>query len=242
MKIILILLLFLSTQINIKAQKFKTEQLKFSRVKQAYDQKWESLSAELIKSGVLLNNFKIYIRVFKKEDKLEVWVSKIEKEKFSLFKTYKIVTKSGILGPKRKSGDLQVPEGFYKIDRYNPASNYYLSLGINYPNTSDAIIGTKPLGGDIFIHGSDVTIGCMPLTDDIIKELYVLSVEAKNNGQKTIYVHIFPFEFNNNSLDNYAENPNFNFWKSLKPSHDYFEKNKKIPFIEIDEKGKYILK
>lgn len=106
------------------------------------------------------------------------------KDLFRLIKDYQICSLSGELGPKRQQGDLQVPEGFYWIDRFNPASNFYLSLGINYPNQFDRILGKSgELGGDIFIHGGCVTIGCIPITDDKIKELYLIAVEAKSNGQ-----------------------------------------------------------
>src|SRR5690606_11025729 len=100
-------------------------------------------------------------------------------EKFTLVKTYPVCSSSGLPGPKRKKGDRQTPEGFYHIDRFNPQSAFHLSLGINYPNSSDKILGHSDPGGDIFIHGSCVTIGCVPLTDDLIKEVYVLAVEAK---------------------------------------------------------------
>lgn len=88
---------------------------------------------------------------------------------------------------------MQVPECFYNIEIFNPASSYYLSLGINYPNLSDKIKGEKSkLGGDIFIHGSTVTIGCILITDDKIKEVYIYSIYAKENGQNKI-----PFPFKN---------------------------------------------
>jgi murein L,D-transpeptidase YafK len=101
-------------------------------------------------------------------------------QEFLHIKTYTVCATSGLIGPKRMQGDLQIPEGFYYIDRFNPYSNFYLSLGINYPNTSDRILGDKNnLGGDIFIHGDCVTIGCLPITDSEIKELYIFCVEAK---------------------------------------------------------------
>lgn len=59
-------------------------------------------------------------------------------------------------GHKRFINDGRTPEGRYRIDRRNPQSRYYLSLGISYPNQADrsyaAAHGRSP-GGDIFIHG-----------------------------------------------------------------------------------------
>jgi murein L,D-transpeptidase YafK len=236
-----LLILFFLISFSGFAQSFKKEQLAFERVRNAFDNKWLGLEKQIKEKGFDPEHFKIFIRVFKQDEKMEVWISHLHKEKFSLFKTYKIAESSGILGPKRKEGDLQVPEGFYRIDVFNPASNFYLSLGINYPNTSDKIKGKKPLGGDIYIHGSNVTIGCIPLTDNLIKEVYALAVQAKNGGQKTIYTHFFPFDFNKTSIETFKSNENYLFWKSLKTGFDSFEKNKKIPKVSIDKKGNYLI-
>ncbi len=49
---------------------------------------------------------------------------------------------AGTLGPKTNAGsDYQVPEGFYYINEFNPKSSFHLSLGLNYPNASDRILG-----------------------------------------------------------------------------------------------------
>ena len=116
---------------------------------------------------------------------------------------------------------------------------------INYPNQSDKILGSKNnLGNNICIHGNCVTVGCIPITDDCMKEVYLMAIEAKNNGQEKIPVHIFPFKLNqNNILVATAENgsANLNFWKNLKLGYDAFEKNKILPVIGVDEKGNYIV-
>ena len=106
---------------------------------------------------------KIAILIFKREKKLEVWAFSPKSRQYKLAKTYDICATSGLLGPKRREGDLQIPEGVYYIDRFNPWSHFYLSLGINYPNASDRIRGNRNSpGGDIFIHGSCVTIAAYP--------------------------------------------------------------------------------
>ena len=139
----------------------------------------------------------IYIRSFKYDSQLEVWVKDEIKEPFRLFKTYKVCALAGSLGPKRMRDDYQVPEGFYYINEFNPKSNYYLSLGLNYPNASDRILSDSyQPGGDIYIHGSCVTVGCIPLTDNQIDELYILAAHAKDMGQDFIPVHIFPIRYN----------------------------------------------
>jgi murein L,D-transpeptidase YafK len=223
----------------VLGQDFKQQQLKYERVRTAFDEKWSDLSKLLDSKGVNPNKFKLFIRVFKAEQRLETWVTGFEKEHFMLLKTYKIAASSGELGPKRKQGDYQVPEGFYHIDRFNPTSSFYLSLGVNYPNESDRILGKKNLGGDIFIHGSDVTIGCVPLTDDKIKEVYALAVQAKSSGQAKIYVHIFPLELTKENIEKYKNNSHYQFWKSIEKGYIYFNQEKKIPVVGISKTGEY---
>jgi murein L,D-transpeptidase YafK len=224
------------------SQTFQQKQLKFERVKDAFDTKWQNLETLIKSKGFDPQHFRIFIRVFKEEMKTEIWISSSKKGSFSLLKTYEVAKSSGILGPKRAEGDLQVPEGFYFIDRFNPLSNYYLSLGINYPNESDKILGKDKPGSDIFIHGSDVTIGCIPLTDDKIKEVYALSVQARNNGQKKIEVHIFPFEITEKKLNARKFDDNYQFWKSIQPGYLHFEKYKILPVVEINKEGRYLIK
>lgn len=226
---------------QLSAKTFKATQQKTARVKSAYSEKWANLKSELQKKGIK-ENFELFMRVFKEDKIVEVWLKSSGEKEFKLFKTYAICASSGELGPKRKQGDGQVPEGFYTVAVFNPYSSYHLSMGINYPNASDKIIGTGNLGGDIMIHGSCVTIGCMPLTDNYIKEVYVLCVEARNNGQKAIPVHIFPTKMDEKGMIFLSEtNPKqLDFWKNLQPGYNYFEQKKQLPKITVDKKGKYV--
>ncbi len=227
------------------AQTFKVTQQKCARVKTAYQEKWEGLKAEMKKQGINNTNFEMYLQIFKNDKIVEVWLKSKENKEYKLFKSYAICASSGVLGPKRKQGDGQVPEGFYHIAVFNPYSSYYLSLGLNYPNTSDKIVGSGNLGGDIMIHGDCVTIGCMPLTDNYIKEVYILAVEANNDGQQNIPVNIFPTKLDADGMkilsEKYSKNSTLiNFWKNIKTGYDYFEKNKQLPKVNVDKAGKYI--
>jgi murein L,D-transpeptidase YafK len=248
MKKQLMILLVIILQLNSNAQDFKSAQKNYPRVKTAYQEKEQLIISELKKHDLTLNQINIYIRVFKKEALVEVWVKNRTGETYIHFKDYKICSSSGGPGPKRKDGDGQVPEGFYYISRFNPASRFYLSLGINYPNASDKIIGNKNnFGGDIFIHGNCVTIGCIPITDDKIKELYLLAVEAKNNMQDQIPVHIFPCKLDNTNYANLKNefsdnNALINFWTNLKTGFEYFENTKTLPNVSQNNKGKYLFK
>jgi murein L,D-transpeptidase YafK len=247
----------------IASDNFKTQQLKYERVRAAYDEKSVAVFALLKSKNLELGKLRIFFRVFKKEQELEIWAKNEKDKSFLLLKTYDIASPTGDLGPKRKQGDMQTPEGFYFVDRFNPMSNFHLSLGINYPNESDKILGEKGnLGGDIFIHGSNVTVGCMPMTDDKIKEIYILAVEARNAGQSQIPVHIFPMDLAGNhfkELEKYAKSAEFleywsrlkggqridyqrfiKFWSNLKIGFDAFEQQYILPKVSIGKDGMYI--
>ena len=170
---------------------FKTGQLKSSRFKAAYQKKWPALQQLLNAKHIDINNFDIYLRAFKYESQLELYVKNKDDKAFQLLKTIPVCAKSGVLGPKRRQGDGQVPEGFYEISSFNPYSSYHLSLKVGYPNKSDLIKATGNPGGDIMIHGCCVTIGCIPLENEPIEEVYVLCVEAKNRN-RMIRADIYP--------------------------------------------------
>ncbi len=190
----------------------------------------------------------VYIRSFKYDKQLEVWVKNEDKETFKLFKSYKVCMQSGSMGPKRFEGDYQVPEGFYYINEFNPNSNYHLALGLNYPNASDKILSDslRP-GNNIYIHGNCVSTGCIAISDEPIEELYVLTSLAKDNGQDFIPVHVFPVKYNNKKSFEYLafatkENqPLQKFAITLKEAFDYFEEKKKLPVIIVNKSGQYII-
>ena len=79
---------------------------------------------------------------------------------------------SGTDGPKRREGDGQIPEGVYAITHLNPRSKFHLSLRLNYPNDLDAQYNGAHPGSDIYIHGSHVTIGCIPIGDAGIEDVF----------------------------------------------------------------------
>ena len=227
------------------AQKgFKQQQLKFERVRDAYASKWTSLNKDLKDAG-FGNGYELYIAAYKAEGKVEIWLKTAKQTKFTFFKSYNFCEHSGTLGPKVIEGDLQTPEGFYKINVFNPMSNFYLSLGVDYPNAVDkARTGkNRRTGGDIYIHGNCVTVGCIPLTDDKIKEVYVLGVEARNYGQANIPVYIFPFKMTDGNMKKYsAQYPQQKlFWQNLQHGYAYFEKYKTLPSV-TQVKGSYVVK
>jgi murein L,D-transpeptidase YafK len=110
--------------------------------------------------------------------------------------TYPILGASGVLGPKLREGDLQVPEGIYPITELNPNSTHQVSLRIGYPNGFDraqaALDGRTNLGGDIMIHGGRASIGCIAVGDQVSEDLFVL---AADTGVSNITVVISPVDF-----------------------------------------------
>jgi murein L,D-transpeptidase YafK len=225
---------------------FLQDQLKYPRVRAAKAEKGELIRDAFKKKGVDYPPAEIFIRILKLDRTVELWARSANMEAFRRIKTWEICALSGHAGPKRRIGDNQVPEGFYYIDKFNPASSFHLSLGINYPNQSDSILGVSGhLGKDIFIHGSCVTIGCIPITDDCIKELYMIAVEAKANGQSRIPVHIFPTRLDDakyhSLLAGVKDSKLLAFWENLRQGYTLFEKENKLPQVIVDAKnGRYI--
>ncbi len=213
-----------------------------------FNNKEEQLRKEFEQKGLTWPAKFVYIRSFKYDAQLEVWVKNSAKEKFKPFKTYKVCMQSGTMGPKRLQGDFQVPEGFYYINEFNPRSAYHLSLGLNYPNASDRILSDslRP-GNGIYIHGSCVSVGCIPVTDDEIEELYIITSYAKSNGEDFIPVHVFPFRYSDKKSAQYfktvaKDNPTLeHFSLQLKSAFDKFEEEKQLPLILIDKKGDYVI-
>lgn len=131
---------------------------------------------------------------FKKERRLELW--KESGGKWRWVRSYPFTAFSGKLGPKLREGDRQIPEGVYAIQGLNPNSTYHLSMQIDYPNAFDRLQagqeGRTNLGGEIFIHGSEVTIGCIPVGNAGIEELFYV---VASNGPKHTRVIIAPVDF-----------------------------------------------
>ena len=208
----------------------------------------DSLQKEFKAKGLEWPVKYMYIRSFKYDGQLEVWVKNEAKEKYKLFKSYKVCLLSGAMGPKRMQGDFQVPEGFYYITEFNPHSAYHLALGLNYPNASDKILSDSMRPGNgIYIHGSCVSIGCIPVTDSDIEEIYLIASSARANGQDFIPVHIYPVRYNRKSSLEYFENYTRNnhslahFELELKTAYEKFEATKEVPVVMIDRKGDYVI-
>lgn len=243
--IFLILGTLIHAQAQIDGKAFLEYQLTFPRVSAAYNKYYPIIQKEAQRFGFDFPLSNIYIRSFKSENQLEIWVKNPNVDTYALFKRYNVCALSGTLGPKRREGDLQVPEGYYFITNFNPTSDYYLSLLVSYPNYADRINGHKETpGGDIYIHGGCVTVGCLPMQDEVIKEIYVMCLIARANGQTYIPIHIFPTRFEKETISylakQFKDEEKHRFWINLKSGFDYFEKTHKLLPVMYNQKGKYV--
>jgi hypothetical protein len=120
---------------------------------------------------------------FKQERRLEIW-ARDERPAWTHVDTLPILAASGVAGPKLRQGDLQVPEGIYRLVAFNPRSRFHLSIMVDYPNADDLAAAVEDgrqwseLGGDIFIHGDARSIGCLAIGDRAIEDLFVLVADV----------------------------------------------------------------
>jgi murein L,D-transpeptidase YafK len=177
----------------------------------------------------------ILARIFKEEAELEVW-KKGRDGNYALLKTYPICRWSGDLGPKKKEGDRQAPEGFYSITpgQMNPASNYYLAFNTGFPNSYDRAWGYT--GSELMVHGDCSSRGCYAMTDEQIQEIYALARESFFGGQTAFQLQAFPFRMTALNMAKHRNNPNFAFWKMLKEGYDHFEATRQEPKVAVCEK------
>ncbi len=192
-----------------------------------------NLNKRLAEKGVTIGA-PIFMRIFKKESELELWVKK--GEKFELFEVYPICRWSGKLGPKLKEGDRQAPEGFYTVSRgqLNPNSRWHRSFNLGYPNVFDRSFGRT--GSYLMVHGGCGSIGCYAMTNPVITELWRFVTGALNGAQSRFHVHVFPFRMSKWNLAVHKENKWFPFWMDLKQGYDLFEASHMPPRISVCNK------
>ena len=202
------------------------------QVKQPVD---ERMKKELAEQDLKLGS-PVFIRAFKEERELELFVENPVTKKFELFRTYPVAASSGTLGPKLVEGDGQVPEGFYFVapGAMNPNSNFHLSFNIGYPNEFDRAHGRT--GSFIMIHGDKVSVGCLAMTDEKIEEIYTICDAAHDVGQPYFRVHIFPFRMTGDRMAKVRGSEWFPFWQNLKRGYDLFEQTRIPPEVGVEGK------
>jgi murein L,D-transpeptidase YafK len=175
------------------------------------------------------------IRTYKMESELEIWKMKSNGE-YALLKTYPMCRWSGQLGPKKKEGDMQVPEGFYPIapGQMNPNSHYYLAFNVGYPNAYDRAYGRT--GGTVMVHGVCSSAGCFSMTDEQVADIYAIARDSFRGGQREIQLQSYPFHMTAENLAKFRFDPNIDFWKELKNGSDHFEVAKQEPPVLVCSK------
>lgn len=195
----------------------------------------DRIDQRLASHGVTLG-VPVYIRIFKLESELELWVEK--DGRFVHFATYPICLWSGRLGPKLREGDRQAPEGFYTVsaEQLNPNSRMHRSFSLGFPNLFDQAHGRT--GSFLMVHGGCASIGCYAVTDPAVDEIWRLVTAALSKGQPRFAVHAFPFRMTERNLKLRRGSKWEDFWSELKKGYDLFERSHVPPVVSVC-KGHY---
>ncbi len=217
-----------------------TTALAKDKVKEVRTRRTADVKALVERAGLTYPVDEVYLRAFKKERQLELWAGK-KGQPMALVKTYPFCAASGELGPKRKEGDSQVPEGLYEVPSFNPYSSYHLSMEVSYPNASDRLRSdARRPGGNIYLHGNCASIGCIAIEDEPIEEVYLITVDAK---RRPIRFDIFPARLDPAGLQSLDDPKQADFWNELAPAYTAFEQNHRPAAFTVSKKtGAYVLK
>jgi len=175
----------------------------------------------------------VFVRAFKEEKLLELFVLNRTHRRYELFRSYPVAASSGSLGPKLAQGDGQVPEGFYQVEpgAMKPDSRFHLAFNLGYPNAYDRF--HHRTGSAIMVHGNQVSIGCLAMTDPKIEEIYTLCAAALCGGQRSFKVQVLPFRMSAARMAQAGGQPWVDFWKNLKQGHDIFERTGIPPEVTV---------
>ncbi len=201
----------------------------------------ERLDAELKSFGLNLGQ-PIYLRIFKEEKECEMWMKPRHRREYALFKVYTICASSGKIGPKKREGDLQVPEGFYFVtpNRMMPDHRYHMAFDLGYPNLYDQ--HHQRTGSHVRMHGGCSSISSLAMGDEDMEEIYTIAAAAMDNGQRFFRVHSFPFRMEDKRMDSrVAGYPGYRtFWGNLKLGYDFFGVMKYPPNVTVSSNGEYV--
>ncbi|MGD9867291.1 MAG: L,D-transpeptidase family protein [Hyphomicrobiales bacterium] len=186
---------------------------------------------ERLKEKGLAAGAPVFMRIFKWEHELELWMKK--QDRYVLFATYPICRWSGRLGPKLREGDRQSPEGFYTVARaqLNPNSRWHRSFNLGFPNAFDKAHGRT--GSFLMVHGGCSSIGCYAMTNGVIDEIWELITAAFDEGQPRFHVHVYPFRMSGWNMALYGQDRWSDFWSDLKRGSDLFERSKLPPKVAL---------
>lgn len=190
---------------------------------------------KLIRENDMGENSPILVRPYKEESELEVWKQRTDGS-YALLKTYPICAWSGKLGPKRKEGDRQAPEGFYNVTpaQMNPQSKYHLAFDMGYPNAYDR--ANDATGEHLMVHGSCNSSGCYAMDNWQIEELYALARHSFQGGQREFQIQAMPFRMTPQNMARHKNSEHYAFWRMLKEGADRFELTKRPVAVGVCEK------
>jgi murein L,D-transpeptidase YafK len=185
-------------------------------------------------AGVALNA-PVLLRIFKQESVLELW--KQRGDSYVLVATFDICKFSGELGPKKREGDRQAPEGFYEVlpHQMNPGSREWLSFDTGYPNQFDRY--HHRYGSALMVHGGCSSIGCYAIKDGPMQDLYAVMRDAFAAGQRSMQLQIYPkrMTFAADLSGEHAD-----FWQQLKAGYDLFERTRQPLNVSVVD-GRYLV-
>lgn len=196
----------------------------------------DDLDSRLASSGLTLGS-PVFIRIFKREFELELWLRK--DGRFERFATYPVCRWSGRLGPKLRTGDRQAPEGVYTVSagQLNPQSRWHRSFDLGFPNAYDRAHGRS--GSFLMVHGGCSSVGCYAMTNAVIDEIWKLVEAALQHGQTRFQVQVLPFRPTESAMTAAEGQPNIAFWRQLKSAHDLFEATHIPPRVRLC-RGQYV--
>jgi murein L,D-transpeptidase YafK len=220
-----------------------------------------SLGAILQNNELPFSGLEILLQVFKLDREVHVFARQSgSDDEFIHLKEFRITSFSNYPftpGPKTVEGDGKVPEGIYRLTWQNEWSTFYIGYPISYPNDTDRIRSSnwepgRSLGGAIVLHGEDASIGCIPVGNPSIEELFLLLNKNWRRGKGYGQIHIFPCQFGVEENEEFLqemlkekskiEHTNLvNFWDSLRPIYLSFAKHKRVPKFNFDQNSGYYI-
>lgn len=165
-------------------------------IEQSAKRIFQRLEKDLLAAQVPYPPQAVRLAVFKAERRAELWLPDAQ-GRWRYVKTWPFTASSGQQGPKVYYGDLQIPEGIYRIDNMGPSKEYHLRLHLNYPNEFDRAMllleGRDPnfVSTGINVHGGAISYGCVVIGDRNVEEFYLLAHKA---GAQNTQVYIFPHD------------------------------------------------
>lgn len=195
------------------------------------------LDRMLARQGLTLGA-RIFIRIFKQESELEIWLNK--GDRYERLAVYPICHWTGGLGPKLREGDRQSPEGFYSIGlpQIRHLGRWRNAINLGFPNLFDQ--SHRRTGSYILIHGGCSSTGCFAMTDGRQQEIYRLIGAALRNGQRQVQIHVMPFRMTDEALAAHRVSMWSGYWQDMKSGYDSFERTRLPPRVGIC-RGRYVV-